>query len=123
MNPLSELARVLPDPADMLLETNSSDNPIRWRKGFLRPASCINPLKQCAFRSRHTGIGPTPGPSTMNLSPKEIAALTAAICVSPPIAKMRWAFACRGGSGKTSPMKRSVLFTQDPACFHLRVEI
>jgi hypothetical protein len=43
----------------------------------------------------------------MNLSPREIAALTAAICVSPPITEMRWAFACRGGSGKTSPMNRS----------------
>jgi hypothetical protein len=38
----------------------------------------------------------------MNPSPREIAALTAATCVSPPITEMRWAFACRGGSGKLS---------------------
>ena len=54
-----------------------------------------------------TVIGCTPGPSTMNLSPSEIAALTAAICVSPPITEMRCALAWRGGSGSISPMKRS----------------
>jgi putative sterol carrier protein len=108
MNPFFELAgRVLPELSDMLLEANSSDNAIRWRRGLLRPASCIEPLKHCAFRSRHTRIGCTPGPSTMNLSPSETAALTAATCVSPPITEIRWAFACRGGSGTTSPMKRS----------------
>ena len=36
----------------------------------------------------------------------EMAALIAEICVSPPITEIRWALACRGGSGKTSPMKR-----------------
>jgi hypothetical protein len=43
----------------------------------------------------------------MKRSPMEIAADTAAICVSPPITEIKWALACRGGSGKTSPMKRS----------------
>jgi hypothetical protein len=28
--------------------------PIRCRNGFLRPGSCSAPLKDCAFRSRHT---------------------------------------------------------------------
>ena len=47
---------------------------MRWRSGFFRPASCSEPLKHWAFRSRHTRIGCTPGPSTMNLSPMEMAA-------------------------------------------------
>ena len=108
MNRLSEAAsRVRPELADTLLAANSSDKPIRCRSGLLRPANCIEPLKHCAFRSRQTRIGCAPGPSTMNRSPSEIAALTAAICVSPPITEMRWALACLGGSGKTSPIKRS----------------
>jgi hypothetical protein len=32
---------------------------------------------------------------------REIAALTAATCGSPPITEMSWALACRGGSGNT----------------------
>src|SRR6202451_4000313 len=98
MNRFSELARrVRAEPAESLLEANSSDNAIRCRSGFLRPASCTEPVKHCAFRSRQTRIGCTPGPSTINLSPREIAALTAATCVSPPITEMRWAFAWRVG--------------------------
>src|SRR6266851_10120344 len=68
-----ELAsRVRPELAETLLEANSSDKLIRWRSGFLRPPSCTEPLKHCAFRSRHTRIGWIPGPSTMNRSPWEI---------------------------------------------------
>src|SRR5216684_3004212 len=43
----------------------------------------------------------------MRRSPMEIAAETAAICVSPPITEIKWALACRGGFGSISPMKRS----------------
>src|SRR5215831_16858197 len=45
----------------------------------------MEPLKHCAFRSRQTRIGSTSGPSTMNRSPNEIAALTAAIRLSRTI--------------------------------------
>src|SRR5881409_52856 len=69
----------------------------------------MEPLKHSAFHSRHTRIGYTSGPSTMNFSVMDIAALMAEIWVSPPMTEIKCAFACRGGSGRTSPMKRSRL--------------
>src|SRR5713226_5094670 len=52
-------------------------------------------------------IGCKPGPSTGSLYTSEMAALTDAIWVSPPITETRCAFSCRGGSGRSSPIKRS----------------
>jgi hypothetical protein len=43
----------------------------------------------------------------MNLSPREIAALTAATVRVTANHGNEMGFACRGGSGKTSPIKRS----------------
>jgi hypothetical protein len=41
--------------------------------GFFRLASCIEPLKTSAFRSRQTRVCCTPGSSSMNRSAIEIA--------------------------------------------------
>src|SRR6185312_6772802 len=102
-----DASRVFPQVEDEKVLTNSSEKAMRCRKGLLRPGSRIDPLKHCAFRSTHTRVEGSPGPSTMNRSAMDTAALTAAIWVSPPTTEIRCALACRGGLGDISPMKRS----------------
>jgi len=59
----------------------------------------VPPIRVCLERNAQCFKG--------SLQLIEMAAATAEICVSPPIRERKCAFACRGGSGNTSPIKRS----------------